>query len=214
MTKTILIIGMGPGLSLGVAEKFGAEGYAVGMISRNAAKLEGFRQQLTQKGITAAYAPADVADTSQMLEAIDTVQSTLGPISVLHYNAVDYRMKPLLEETVDDLTTGFRISVANAFAAVKALLPDLKATGGSVLLTGGGSGNYPNPDMATISLGKAGIRNLALQLNQALASQGIYVGTLTISGWITSESPTHSPTILAEKFWELHTNRDVPELVY
>jgi hypothetical protein len=33
MTKTILIIGMGEGLSFGIAEKFGQKCYKIGMIS-------------------------------------------------------------------------------------------------------------------------------------------------------------------------------------
>ena len=40
MQKSILIIGAGTGLSLGVAQKFGEQGYKVGLISRNADNLE------------------------------------------------------------------------------------------------------------------------------------------------------------------------------
>jgi NADP-dependent 3-hydroxy acid dehydrogenase YdfG len=138
----------------------------------------------------------------------------MGTIDVLQYNAVDYRMNPLMSETADTLTTGFRISVANALAATQTLLPDLKSVKGAVLLTGGGSGNHPNPNMASISLGKAGIRNLAVQLNEVLKAEGVYVGTLTIGGWIQPESETHSPKILAEKFWELYQNRNQVEVIY
>jgi len=185
MTKTILIIGMGQGLSLGIAEKFGQEGYKVGMISRSADKLLGFQAKLKEQDIVSEFATADVADTSQMLKAIEEIRSKLGSISVLQYNAVDYRIKHLMEETVGDLTNGFKISVGNAFASTMELLPDLKQNKGSVLFTGGGSANYPSADMASISLGKAGIRNLALQLYEVLKGDNIFVGTVTISGGIS-----------------------------
>lgn len=214
MKKNIIIIGMGQGLSMGIAEYFGNEGFHIGMMSRSAEKLAGFQAQLAEKGISSDFVTADVADTDQMIEAIHVLQSKMGTIDVLQYNAVDYRMNPLMSETADTLTTGFRISVANALAATLALLPDLKSVKGAVLLTGGGSGNHPNPNMASISLGKAGIRNLALQLNEVLKAEDVYVGTLTIGGWIQPESETHSPKILAEKFWGLYQNRDQVELIY
>ncbi len=214
MTKTILIIGMGQGLSLGIAEKFGQEGYKVGMISRSADKLVGFQAKLKEQNIESEFATADVADTSQMLKAIEEIRSKLGSISVLQYNAVDYRMKHLMEETVEDLTTGFKISVGNAFASTMELLPELKQNKGSVLFTGGSSANYPSADMASISLGKAGIRNLALQLHEVLKGDNIFVGTVTISGGINPDSETHAPKILAQKFWDLNQARNQVEIVY
>jgi NAD(P)-dependent dehydrogenase (short-subunit alcohol dehydrogenase family) len=95
MTNTILIIGMGQGLSLGIAEKFGHEGFQVGMISRNTDKLRQIQSSLQAKGIIAAFATADVADTAQMLDAIRQIQHKLGTITVLQYNAVDFRIKHL-----------------------------------------------------------------------------------------------------------------------
>jgi short-subunit dehydrogenase len=123
-------------------------------------------------------------------------------------------MIPLMEETADSLTTGFRISVGNVLEAVKALMDDLLESKGSVLLTGGGSANYPNASIASISLGKAGIQSLAYMLSDSLKTKGIYVGTLTVSGWINPESKTHSPAILAEKFWKMNKDRKVVEVTY
>lgn len=214
MKKAIIIIGMGQGLSFGVAQKFGKEGYAVGMISRSPEKLEGFKKQLASLSINAEFAAADVADTAQMLTAIRELKSKLGVIHVLHYNAVDYRYAHILKETVEELTTGFKISVANAFAASMELRDELKKNKGVILFTGGGSGNNPSPDMASISLGKAGIRNLTLQLNQVFKPEGIFVGTVVINGAIDPKSTRYSPEMLAIQFWELSEKRNQVEVVY
>jgi short-subunit dehydrogenase len=117
-----------------------------------------------------------------------------------------------MAETVEDLTRGFKISVANCFAAAKDLLPELQRNAGSILITGGGTANYPNPAMATISLGKAGVRNLALQLHQACKSVGVFAGTVTINGAIDPASAVHNPDSLAEKFWQLNQRRDQAEV--
>lgn len=205
---------MGPGLSLGVAEKFGEEKYFVGMISRSKDKLLDFQKQLAAKNIDSFFETADVANTTELISSIKKLKEKLGRVDVLHFNAVDYRMKPLMEETIEDLTNGFKTSVANALAATRELLPELKKSKGGILLTGGATSTKPNPDMASISLGKAGIKNLAYQLHQVLSPEGVYVGTLTIGGWIQQESTTHSPKLLAEKFWQLNAARDRVEVEY
>ena len=212
--KTVIIVGMGPGMAMGLAEKFGKEGFRIGMISRTESKLQTYVEQLRQKRILSDYSVADASDTAQLIKAIDALKKRLGRVDVLQYNAVDARYVNIMDEDVDDLVKGFRISVGNAFAATMELLPELKQRKGAVLFTGGGTATNPNPDFASISLGKAGIRNLAYQLNRTLKEQGVFVGTVTVGGWIHHESETHSPEILAQKFWELYQRRDQVELVY
>ena len=210
----MIIVGMGPGMSWGLATKFGSEGYTIGMISRTESKLAGYKEELNKLGINSHYVASDVANTEELTHALKSLKDQMGDVHILQYNAVDARFVNILDEDIDDLTNGFRLSVANALAATRTLLPDLEANKGSILLTGGGTATHPNPDFATISLGKAGIRNLAYQLHTVLKPRGVFVGTVTVGGWIDHSSKTHSPEILAEKFWELNVARDQVEIVY
>lgn len=212
MKKSILIIGAGAGLSTGVAEKFGAEGYKIGLISRSAEKLALLKTELNGKGIECEFATADATDPAELERAIQSIVDRFGSIDVLLYNAAAMKMKPLMSETVEELAEDFKLSVANAFHSVKVLHEVLKASKGAVLLTGGGFAMYPNPAFGSLSLGKAGIRNLAHQLHTVLKDDGIYVGTLTIAGYIQPDSTTHSPVILADKFWQLLQNRNEVEM--
>lgn len=90
----------------------------------------------------------------------------------------------------------------------------MRQTKGAVLLTGGGFSLNPNHEFGSLSLGKAGLRNLALQLNEALKEDDIYVGTLTINGHIQEESDLYSPSILANMFWEMYISRIDAEIRY
>ena len=39
MAKTILVVGFGPGISSGVAEQFGKQGFSVALVGRNADRV-------------------------------------------------------------------------------------------------------------------------------------------------------------------------------
>jgi short-subunit dehydrogenase len=214
MTQNIIIVGAGAGMSAGVAEKFGIEGYTVGLISRSAAKLAQQVENLQQKNIKAYYATADAYNNQELESAVRDLLGKMGGIDTLVYNAAAMKMKNLLSETAEELAEDFKISVANAFHLVKAFLPELKASQGSVLFTGGGFALQPSPQFGSLSLGKAGIRSLAFQLNEALKPENVFVGTITIQGYIQPDSATHSPKILAEKYWELNQSRDRAEIQY
>ena len=211
MSKSILIIGAGPGISTAVAQKFGENGYSIGLINRNAETARAIITGLAEKGITAFSSTADVADTAALQGAITDLRQKLGGVNVLLYNAAAIKVKDILSETAEELAADFKVNVGGALESIKFLYNDLKRNGGAVLLTGGGLANYPHPMYGSLSIGKAGIRNLALQLHDPLKADGIYLGTLTITDTVTPDSETHSFTIVADKFWELFLNRNEVE---
>lgn len=207
MKKSILIIGAGAGLSQGIAEKFGTEGFKVALISRTAANLEKLQQTIAQKGIEVDYATADAGNAVQLANAISALIKKTSGFDVVLYNAAVLKQKDILEETSEDLTTDFTINVANAVTSLQTVYPILKERNGAFLLTGGGFGIHPNAQYGSLSLGKAGIRSLAYQLHDRLKDEGIFVGMVSIAGLISTASETHSPAILAEDFYKLYTER-------
>jgi short-subunit dehydrogenase len=211
MSKSILIIGAGPGISTAVAQKFGQNGYSIGLINRNAETARAIINGLAEKGITAFSSTADVADTAALQGAITDLKQKLGGVNVLLYNAAVIKVKDILSETAEELAADFKVNVGAALESIKFLYPDLKKNGGAVLLTGGGLAIHPHPMYGSLAIGKAGIRNLALQLHAPLKADGIYVGTLTITKTVTPDSATHSFAIVADKFWELFQNRSKAE---
>jgi short-subunit dehydrogenase len=214
MNKNVIIIGAGPGLSTGLAEKFGKEGFTIGLISRNERKLTQQVSELKVLNIDAHFATADAYDKDSLTNALSKLQSKIGKVHTLVYNAAALKMKNLMDETTDELVDDFKVSVANAFHSVKHLHEELRENQGAVLLTGGAFANQPSPMFGSLSLGKASLRNLAFQLNEVLKSDNIYVGTVTINGYIQHSSETHSPKMLAEKFWQLHQQRTEIEIQY
>lgn len=205
MNQLLTIVGMGTGISQGVAEKFGAEGYAVAMIARNEEKLRTFQKELQAKGITSECFPADAGDADSLQQAFAKIQETMGDTSVLLYNAAVLKRVNILEETADSIASDFKVNVGGALEAVKAVLPIMESHGeGTILLTGGGLSLNPSPLYGSLSIGKAGLRSLAGTLFVQLKESPIKVVTVTIAGFVTSQSERHSPQAIADEYWKLH----------
>jgi NAD(P)-dependent dehydrogenase (short-subunit alcohol dehydrogenase family) len=209
MVKSLIIIGYGPGLSTALATRFGAEGYTLGLVSRT--RHDDALTQLADAGITAHFEAADAGDIPTLQQALHRLSAKLGGVGAVVYNVAALKAADILQVTPEELVQEFGVNVAAALGSVQALLADLKKTGGTVLLTGGGLGTHPDPQYGSLSIGKAGLRSLAMQLHQRLQPEGIYVGLLTITRGIQAGDLTYSPAALAEHFWQLAQARTSPE---
>jgi len=208
---TIAIVGAGPGLGTAIARRFGAEGFAIALISRNQVKLDRLAGDLTADGFTARGYAADVRDTDALSAALDAAAADLGTIEVLEYSPLpqgDF-LKPVLETTVEDLTSATQFSVLGPVAAVHQVLDGMRALGhGTVLFVNGSSAVRPNPTYAGTSIAFAAESAFAQMLNVALADDNIHVGQLIIPGAIEPGHPTNDPAVLAGLLWDHHTARD------
>ena len=228
MSKTIVIVGFGPGISTAVAEKFGAAGFSVALVARNEDRLAAGVQMLRAKRITSAAFPADAGDPIAIGAAIGKARATLGPIAVLNWNAFGGAEVDDLATTDPAVVRGvFDIAVIGLLGAIQEALPDLKSTKeGAVLITNGAFGEIdPQVDeYATavnavgIALANAAKHKLVGLLSQRLKKDGVYVGEVMVAGiikgtpvagngdGIESLTAIESSTV-ADKFWELYQAR-------
>ncbi|MEW4282421.1 SDR family NAD(P)-dependent oxidoreductase [Priestia koreensis] len=209
--KIILIVGTGPGISLNTAKKFGKEGFKVALISRNPKSLKKYEQELQQDGITAKGFSADVASPPSLEAAIQEVIHHYEKIDVLLYNATAGHPGKPTTLTTAQLVDDFKISVAGALTSIQQSLPHMEQ--GAILLTGGGLALHPYADYSSLAIGKAGIRNLAYSLHQELNEQGIYVGTLTIKGFV-EENTSFSAQNVANAFYDMYEKRTDVEVMF
>jgi NADP-dependent 3-hydroxy acid dehydrogenase YdfG len=221
MASTILVCGYGPGISEGVARKFGAQGFQVALVARDGERVQRGAQALTEAGVTAKGFACDLGDTAAVAGLIDNVRSALGPITVLHWNAYSGGAGDLLTADVADLRTSFDVSVSGLVVAVQRALPDLKSQGnGAVLVTGGGLAFYdPNIDgMAVqwsamgIAVGKAAQHKLVGLLHQKLKGEGVYVGEVVVLGQVKGTAFDHGnatlePSAIGDRFWQIYQGR-------
>ena len=203
----MIIIGAGNGLSRAVAYKFGKAGYKIGLISRSKSNLENLKIILNAAGVEVWYETADVSKTDELHIAINTLDHYLEGADVVLYNAAHLKQKDISKETAEALSEDFKINVIGLQQSYNFLQNTLKAKKGALLVSGGGLALQPSADYGSLSLGKAALRSLVYQLHGKAKVNHIYVGLLTIAGFITKESKTHAPALLADIFWNMNVER-------
>ncbi len=215
--RVCTIVGAGPGVSLGVARAFAAEGFTICLIARSLDKLSSVAAKLRDEGVQALPFAADAGDEHSMRAAFEQIRSAAGETEVLVYNAYAFHPGVPSALAVGDLMADFAVSVAGALAAVKAVLPAMKAAGsGTILFTGGGLALQPSAPAASLAIGKAGLRSLAFSLFEELRPSGIHAATVTICGPV-QEGTHFSPDLIAREFLALHQQKQPgwqPEILY
>ena len=233
--KTAVIIGVGPGLGMSIAHRFGREGYAVALISRTSSRHASYLSSLASVGIAAESFAADVNNRDQILPALDQINERFGSIDVLYYGpgAIDpnFQMKSITEVSSSEVQQAMT-GVYPAIDVVGRILPDMIKRGdGGLLFAGGLSAIRPMPALGALTILSAAFRNYVLTLNAGLADTGVYAGILTIGGLVErgdiynfaksqpqqfGELPTKtlSPEDIADAAWQLYVKRDRAEAVF
>jgi NADP-dependent 3-hydroxy acid dehydrogenase YdfG len=223
MSKTIVVVGFGPGVSRAVAERFGAEGFSVALVARNAERLAEGVRALAAKGVTTSGFPADAADPAAIRGAIRKARSELGPIAAIHWNAYAAgEAGDLLTADAGAIRCAFDVAVVGLLTAVQEALPDLVAArNGAVLVTNGAFGELsPQIDALAVNLKAMGLavanaakHKLVGLLVQRLKPEGVFVGEVMIAGAVKGTAsdtggPAIDPATVAAEFWELYRARD------
>jgi short-subunit dehydrogenase len=220
MAKTIVIVGFGPGNATAIAEKFGAEGFAVGLIGRSQERLDGGVAALKARGVTASASPGDAADPVALRTALGKLRGELGPISALSWNASlgGADAGNLFNADSASLHRVFDVAVFGLLGAVNEVRLELKDAGnGAILITNGGFGD-PSPEVDAIvtklnvmgvALANAAKHKLAGLLAENLKNDGIYVGEVTINGAVRTKPSGNGvdPAVVANTFWTLYQSR-------
>ncbi|MFC4908278.1 SDR family NAD(P)-dependent oxidoreductase [Actinomadura gamaensis] len=206
-----VVIGAGPGVGAAAARRFGREGHPVGLVARNAERLE----QIAADGPSAATETADVTDAKALTAAIARLRERLGPIEAVLFSprpSLEW-IKPVLETEPSDVENALALSVVAAATVVRAVVPDMVRRGrGTLLFTTGGAAVEPHRDRAVSGVAYAAESAYVRMLHDALADQGVHAAQVTIVGAI-GPGAHHEPDAVAGELWRRHTDRDQPLVV-
>lgn len=208
-SKHIIIVGVGPGISMSVAKKFGKEGFSISLISRSADKLVGYSQELFALGIRNSVYEANSTNDKMLEHQINMATIQHGAPKMVLYNAVKASSGNALEYDMEAFQKDFDVNVLGALRVAKIALKNMETNGGGkILFTGGGFAHYPDSSYASLSIGKAALLTLAKILAQEVHSKNVQIGTLTIMGYV-QEGTFYDAENIAEAYWTLfHKNSE------
>lgn len=213
-TRTIAVLGAGPGLGNHIGKEFGAHGFRVVLLARREAALKDYVKELRGSGIEADYQVTDCADNDSIKSALAAISQKYGGVDVLAYNTAVLQGGSPLQLTPEELVKRYQVDVAGALCAVQQVVPYMKEQkDGAILLTGGGLALNPEPAVLSVSVHKAALRAFAAALHKELRGDGIYTGILNVKGGIGSND-YYSPARIAALFYKMCEERNETEVTY
>ena len=176
--KVAIVTGSESGIGRETARALCQNGAAVVLNGRNAVRLEETRQVLQAAGFAVTSCVADVTDYASCERLVATAIQAFGQLDILITNA-SISMRAYFADMQPEV---FRqVLDSNVYGAVyplKAALPHLVKTRGSVTFISSISALNGMPSGSAYCAGKAAVANLAHTLRLELAPTGIHFGVV------------------------------------
>ena len=182
MTRSVLIVGAGTGLSSSLALQCANLGMDVALAARNIEKLENL--SIKTKASLHKCDASKIEDVSHLFEDLDT---RLGTPELVVYNPSG-RLRGAIE-TLDPNKTKEALDVTcfGAFlVAQQAAKRMLKKGSGSIFFTGASAGVKGFANSSVFAMGKFGLRGLAQSLARELHPKNVHISHFVIDGGIRS----------------------------
>jgi NAD(P)-dependent dehydrogenase (short-subunit alcohol dehydrogenase family) len=179
------VVGVGPGNGAAFARRFAVEGYAVALLARTTALTSRLASELP---LARAYA-CDVGDLTAVEQTFESIESDLGSMDVLIYNAGKGVWGSAEEVTFEDFEAAWRTNTFGAFAAARSVIPAMKRrASGHIIFIGATASRRGGAKTAAFASAKAAQRSLAESLARSLGPSGIHVSLIIIDGIVDEPS--------------------------
>ena len=150
--QRVLITGASSGIGLAAARRFADEGALLALSARG-------RDELERTGIeAAALVPADITDRDAVEAAVDAAVAALGGLDVVVANAAAGAFGHFLEVEPEDFDRAFDVTFGGTANVVRAALPHLRASRGTLVVTGSVVSRIPMPSWSSYAAAKHALR--------------------------------------------------------
>ena len=185
MSKPVcVIVGVGSGNGASFCRKFANEGYRVAMLSRNIDYL----QELAGKIPDSQAYQYDVTETGKAAEVFSRIESEMGTISVLVYNAGAGAFANIDDTTVESFQRAWEVNARGLLIATKQVIPQMrKLEGGNIVIIGATASIKGGANFAPFASAKAAQRSLAQSMARYLDPEKIHVSYVIVDGVINLE---------------------------
>ncbi|PLT28930.1 SDR family oxidoreductase [Peribacillus deserti] len=197
--KTALVAASSQGLGKAIAEALVKEGANVMITSRNEAKLQEVRSELSglQKGRVSSIT-GDITNPSDIEKMVKQTVQEFGGIDILINNAGGPPAGAFEEITDDEWQNSFELNLFSYIRLIRQALPYLKKNGGKIINIASSSIKEPIPGLILSNTFRTAIVGMSKTLASELAPYNILINTVA-PGRIATDRVRHLDEVNANK---------------
>jgi 2-hydroxycyclohexanecarboxyl-CoA dehydrogenase len=178
-SRLAVVTGAASGIGAAISRALARHGHPVAMFDIQAELLKQTAQALREEGCRVSNYVVDVAQRSQVDEAMTAVRAEHGPIAIAVTSAGVDAHDPFLSMSLESWNRVLAINLTGAFNCIQAALPDMVAAGwGRVVTISSQSAQSGAPDRAHYVASKGGLIALTKALSFDFAPRGITANTI------------------------------------
>jgi NAD(P)-dependent dehydrogenase (short-subunit alcohol dehydrogenase family) len=224
MQPVALIVGAGDATGGAIARRFARGGYTVCASRRSLDKLQPLVEQIEAEGGKAHGFASDARKEEEVVELIEQIESTIGPIEVLVFNIGANVPSSILDETARKYFKIWEMACLGGFlngreVARRMVAREGEGHKGTIIFTGATASLRGSANFAAFAGAKHALRALAQSMARELGPRGIHVAHTIIDGAIDTEFIRENfperyalresdgilnPDHIAENYWMLH----------
>ncbi len=174
--KVVIITGARQGIGKTLAVMLASAGSRLVINSRNAEKLTGLKNHLSETGCDVTDVPGDISGEEVCKRIAETAISRFGRIDILINNAgiagagtVELAESMVFRKQVE-------VNLLGSYYMTKWTLPHIKAVNGSILFVSSLAGFFGLPSYSGYSSSKMALTALAQSLKSELHGKNVHVG--------------------------------------
>lgn len=155
LDRRVLITGTSSGVGLAAIQRFADEGARLVLVARRDHDLAG---HVARHGIDAVVVRADLGRRGEAQAAVDRAVDELGGLDVVVSNAGVAVFGHLLEVHADDFDRTMAVTFTGAVDVIRAALPHLRRSRGTIVATGSLMTRAPLPAWSSYTAAKHALR--------------------------------------------------------
>ncbi|MBY0098096.1 3-ketoacyl-ACP reductase [Mesobacillus maritimus] len=180
--KKALITGGSRGIGRATALALAKQGVELGLIARSEASFDSIRKELNELGATFVTATADVANETEVQQAVSKIEDQLGGIDILINNAGVGARGSFMELSTDEWKNVLDTNVMGIVYVTKAALPGMiQKNKGDIINISSMSGLKGTEGSSAYSASKFAVIGMSESLMQEVRGHNIRVSVLTPS---------------------------------